>query len=100
MIAVRTCLALRQFMLDKQLITMEMAKSAPYKVKTFRKLICYMAIGYSGNGMTFKTEARCLRNVPKWKFLMVLIRAGLAIAWIRILFTVSLAGNEVGRDCV
>ncbi len=60
----------------------------------------YMVIGYSGNGMIFKTEARCLRIVPKWKFLMVLIRAGLAIAWIRILFIVSLTGNEVGRDCV
>ncbi len=43
MIAVHTCLALqlRQLMLDKQLIMMDqlMAKNAPYKVKTFRKLI-------------------------------------------------------------
>lgn len=56
MIAVRTCLAFRQMMIDKQLITMEMAKNAPYKVKTFRKLIDGCAFRIYGHWVQKKRD--------------------------------------------
>ena len=56
MIAVRTCLALRQMMIDKQLITIEMAKNDPYKVKAFRKLIDGCAFRIYGHWVQKKRD--------------------------------------------
>lgn len=56
MIAVRTCLAFRQMMMDKQQISMDMAKSAPYKVKTFRKLIDGCAFRIYGHWVQRKRD--------------------------------------------
>lgn len=56
LIAVRACLALRQMVLDKQLITVEMAKTAPYKVKTFRKLIDGCAFRIYGHWVQRKRD--------------------------------------------
>ncbi|CAB4032578.1 phosphorylase b kinase gamma catalytic chain, skeletal muscle heart isoform isoform X2 [Paramuricea clavata] len=74
MIAVRTCLALRQMMLDKQLITMEMAKNAPYKVKTFRKLIDGCAFRIYGHWVQRKRDdiqnrGALFENRPKMEVL-------------------------------
>lgn len=55
-IAVRTCLAFRQMIQEKQEITMEMATSAPYKVKTFRKLIDSCAFRIYGHWVQRKRD--------------------------------------------
>lgn len=73
-ITVRTCLAFRQMMQEKQEITIEMATSAPYKVKTFRKLIDGCAFRIYGHWVQRKRDdiqnrGALFENHPKMEIL-------------------------------
>lgn len=52
----RACLALRQSILEKQLITIQMAKNSPYKVKAFRKHIDSCAFRIYGHWVQRKRD--------------------------------------------
>ena len=74
MIAVRTCLAFRSMMQEKQEITVQMAMHNPYKVKAFRKHIDACAFRIYGHWVQRKRDdiqnrGALFENHPKQELL-------------------------------